>query len=79
MLFDKEVGMSLDDYCYWADLEYEWEHDDMYSLLVEKYGYIIHYNYKTHYYNIVHEDFEGMEFITQDEAIEYAYEHLLKE
>lgn len=79
MVFNREVDMSFSDYCYWKDLEDEWEHDDMYFQIVHKYGYIIHYNYKTQYYNVAHEDFEGMEFITQDEAIEYAYEHLIKE
>ena len=78
MIYNREIDMSLADYCYWTDLEDEWEHDDMYFQLVEKYGHIIHYNTETQYYNVVHEDLKGIEFLTQEEAIEYAYEHLIK-
>ena len=79
MLSNREVDMSLSDYCYWTDLEAEWEHDDMYFQLKAEYGDIIRYSTRSQYYYVAHENFRGIQFLTYDEALEYAYEYLMKE
>ena len=66
MIFDREVDMSLNDYIYWTELEAEWEEDDMYFQMQ-----CIKYNEKTQYYYIDLPEYEGIEFISEEEAAEY--------
>lgn len=66
MIFDREVDMSLSDYIYETELEAEWEEDDIYFQIQK-----IKYNEKTQYYYIDLPEYEGIEFISEEEAKEY--------
>ena len=66
MILDREVDMPLSDYIYWTELEAEWEEDDIYFQMQH-----IKYNEETQYYYIDLPEYEGIEFISAEEAESY--------